>query len=720
VKTVTVKTVAPLIKDNAPKKLDDLSQSYLVKDMLKKEYGAGENAIQQMAADLHNGGWNQLIALNPKMKESTARSIANQILKKPTVKEGTITVTEGKIGRELSKKQVIENMLTLDPKGLQQIRNKIATREPKLAAKLDEVANMRQQIDSMKGINQDLREMTADFVDDPTTGKQLISGVIDGQTYKMEVPPDLAKAVMGMEQQKLPTVLKALAIAKKPFEVAWTGVLNPVFSGVSFAFYDTPMSIINSPQGFKTLAPKAVVESFKSLKASSEFQQMLAKEGARPYGGSGASAFIKPDAKSIAAQRNILSNIGHTITNPERALSKLDIWGGKLANMTRTRVARAAYDDAIRIAKKNGEDVTSDAVKKRAIENATLAYRTIMPDFDTMSNLTRQINAVVPFYAASVAGTRSFGQALRRDPAGTAAKALTLGIAPATGITAFSLMQPAGQDFYKDMQDSGKEYVLDNNMIVVLPGASKNEETGEWTGIIKVPLAPEFRALNQSVWRGVRGAMGKGDGPSASHVALSIFDTVTGGVRTSENPLISSVRILSGQNPQTGEPLVPSYMSDLPREEQVYDSTSDAGKWIGDRFGVSGIQGDAFLRQFGIVGRAATGGEGPIEAVAGTTESKFTGAYGKKASTEFYDTFNPANRARQQASKEVTNLIKQGKRNQAKRVAEEYNATLSGRFSGFFQKYDGSDAYDPAWDDRISELFIKTNDAAFDARERQK
>src|SRR5690606_27946748 len=123
------------------------------------------------------------------------------------------------------------------------------------------------------------------------------------------------------------------------------------------------------------------------------------------------SAFIKPDAKSIAAQRNILSNIGHTITNPERALSKLDIWGGKLANMTRTRVARAAYDDAIRIAKKNGEDITSDAVKKRAIENATLAYRTIMPDFDTMSNLTRQINAVVPFYAASVAGTRSFGQA---------------------------------------------------------------------------------------------------------------------------------------------------------------------------------------------------------------------------------------------------------------------------------------------------------------------
>ena len=480
------------------------------------------------------------------------------------------------------------------------------------------------------------------------------------------------------------------------------------------------MSIINSPQGFKTLAPKAVIESFKSLKASSEFQQMLAKNGVRPYGGSGASTFIKPDAKTLASQRNILSKIAYNSTHPDRILSRTDVWGGKLAGMTRTRVARAAYDDAIRIARKNGEDITSDAVKKRAIENATLAYRTIMPDFDTMSNLTRQINAFVPFYAASLAGTRSFGQALRRDPVGTSAKALTLGIAPAMGITAFSLMQPKGQEFYRDMEDSGKKHILDNNMVVVLPGAEKDKKTGEWKGIIKIPLAPEFRAINQSAWRGVRGAMGKGDGPGASQIALSIFDSVTGGVRTSENPLVTSLRIISGQDPNTGKQIVPPHLADLPKEEQIYKNTSDAGKFAGNLFGISGIQGDKLLNQFGIPGRIATRNEDPVEATAETAINRVSGAYGEKATTAFYNSFNPANSARQKASKQVTDLIKQNKRNQARRVAEEYNETLTNRFSKLFNDYHGTSAYDDEWDDRIESLFIKTTDKAFDARLKKK
>lgn len=720
VKTVTVKTVAPMIKDNAPKKLDDLKQSYSVKESLLKEYGPGEKGIQQMAADIHNGGWQQLMELNPRISKQTAMSIADQILKKPTVMAGKTVVTEGKLGRNPTQKSILKSLIDPATPASQvvAIQKKIATREPKLAAKLDEVINYKAQIDANNAAKVELKGVVAELADDPTTGKQVVSGVIDGEPYKMEVPPELAKALMGLDQQKLPSVLKAFAIAKKPFEIAWTGIINPVFTGISFALYDTPMSVINSPQGFRTFGPKAVIEGVKSLRSSSKFQRMLAAEGARPYGGSGASTFIKPDAKSIAAQRSILSNIAYTTTHPEKALSKLDIWGGKLANSTRTRIARAAYDDVLRQAKKAGDDITDIAVQKRAMEQAALAYRTVMPDYDTMSNLTRQINSVVPFYAASTAGTRALGKALKRDPLGTGTKLAALGIAPTVGVTAFSLMSPAGQDFYEDMEASGQERVLNDNMIVVLPGASKNERTGEWSGIIKVPLAPEFRAINQTVWRETRTAMGKGKGPAASHVALSLFDAVTGGVRTSQNPLIDTVRILAGQDPRTGEQLVKGDMANLPKEEQVYETTSGAGKYVSKILNTSPIQGDKFLGQFGLAGQTVKNGGKPVEAITENVQNRVSGAYGDKAASAFFDTYSPIKTRRDKVSREVTDLVKAGKLNEAKRKAADFNETLPGSFSKFSERFKDSDAYDPMWDEMLNGLMIKTSEASFKSRKK--
>lgn len=726
----SAESVVPLMKETAPKSIDDLTQTYKIKDQLLKAYGFGGVkaygkrssekvfSVEQMAADIHNGGWKQLRALNPAISESTAKSIATQVLRAPKAAGNMVFGTEGVLAGKTTSRSVIKKMLSSSEKDIEAVRKKIATREPKLAAKLDEVLNIKREIDSLKVVKTQLKEVTADFTDDPTTGKQVVSGLIDGEPYKMEVPPAIAKAVQGMDAKKVEGVLKAFAIIKKPFEVTWTGVFNPVFATMSYLFYDTPMSFINSPQGRKVFGPKAVIEGFKSINSNSTFQKALAAEGARPYGGSGASAFTKMDTKAIAAQRNILTKIKYTASNPEVALSKLDVWGGKLANSTRTRIARAAYDDALRIAKKDGLDTASKDVQKRAMEAATLAYRTVMPDYDTMSHLTRQVNSVVPFYAASVAGTRSFGQAIKRDPRHTLLKAGTVGLLPTVGVTAFSLMQPAGQEFYKDMEDSGNTRTLDDNLVVVLPGAHKDDETGEWKGIVKIPLAPEFRAINQTTWRSTRGLMG-GDGPDASHVALSLFDTITGGVRNGENPLISTRRILSGEDPRTGEQLVKGDMANLPKEEQVYEWTSGAGKVVGKVLGTSPIQGDKILSQFGLVGQTAKNGGKPVEAVTENVKGRVSGAFGEKANESFFSTYSPIKARRDKVSKEVTDLIKAGKRNEARRKANEYNESLSGKFGDFQEKYGQSDAKDPAWDDLMSGLIIKTSDSGFNSRYKQ-
>jgi len=726
----SAESVVPLMKETAPKSIDELTQTYKIKDQLLKAYGFGGVkaygkrapekvfSVEQMAADIHNGGWKQLRALNPDISEATAKSIATQVLRAPKAVAGKVVGTEGVLEGKTTSRSVIKKLLNSSEKDIEAVRKKIATREPKLAAKMDEVLNIKREIDSLKVVKTQLKEVTADFTDDPTTGKQVVSGIIDGEPYKMEVPPAIAKAVQGMDNKKVEGVLKAFAIIKKPFEVTWTGVFNPVFAAMSFLVYDTPMSFINSPQGRKVFGPKAVLEGFKSLNANSKFQKALAAEGARPYGGSGASAFTKMDAKAIAAQRNILTKIKYTASNPEVALSKLDVWGGKLANSTRTRIARATYDDVLRQIKKEGGDIAGEASQKKAMEAAALAYRTIMPDYDTMSHLTRQINSVVPFYAASVAGTRSFGQAIRRNPRDTLLKATTVGLLPTVGVTAFSLMQPAGQEFYKDMEASGNTRTLDDNLVVVLPGAHKDDETGEWKGIIKIPLAPEFRAINQTTWRSTRGLMG-GEGPEASHIALSLFDTITGGVRNSENPLISTRRILSGEDPRTGEQLVKGDMANLPKEEQMYEWTSESGKFIGKVLNTSPIQGDKILSQFGLVGQTAKNGGKPVEAVTENIGNRVTGAFGEKANESFFSTYSPVKARRDKVSKEVTDLIKAGKRNEARRKANEFNESLSGKFGDFEEKYGQSDAKDPAWDDLMSGLIIKTSDSGFNSRFKQ-
>lgn len=726
----SAESVVPLMKETAPKSIDDLTQTYKIKDQLLKAYGFGGVksygkrssekifSVEQMAADIHNGGWKQLRAMNPDISEATAKSIANQVLRAPKAVGNMVTGTEGVLAGKTTSRSVIRKMLNSSEKEIDAVRKKIELREPKLAAKLDEVMNAKREIDSLKVAKTQLKEVTAEFGDDPTTGKQVVSGIIDGEPYKMEVPPEIAKAVQGLDSKKIEGVMKAFAIIKKPFEVTWTGVFNPVFATTSFLVYDTPMSFINSPQGRKVFSKNAVLEGFKSLNANSKFQKALAAEGARPYGGSGASAFTKMDSKAIAAQRNLLSKIKYTASNPEVALSKLDVWGGKLANSTRTRIARATYDDVLKQIKKEGGDIAAEASQKKAMEAAALAYRTIMPDYDTMSHLTRQVNSVVPFFAASVAGTRSFGQAIRRDPRHTLLKAGTVGLLPTVGVTAFSLMQPAGQEFYKDMEDSGNTRTLDDNLVIVMPGAHKDDETGEWKGIVKIPLAPEFRAINQTTWRSTRAMMG-GEGPDASHVALSLFDTITGGVRNSENPLISTRRILSGEDPRTGEQLVKGNMANLPKEEQVYDWTSPAGKVVGKVLGTSPIQGDKLLSQFGLVGATAKNGGKPVEAVAENVSNRVTGAFGEKANESFFSTYSPLKARRDKASKEVTDLVKAGKRNEARRKANEFNESLKGQFANFEEKYGDSPAKDPAWDDLMSGLIIKTSDSGFKARYKQ-
>lgn len=703
VKTVTVKTVADRIKENAPKTLDDLKQSYQVKAALKKEYGSGENAIKQMAADIHNGGWDQLLKLsNGAINKSTAKSLANQILKEPTIKKGGITVFEGTIGKAPTMKSVVDSLVNMTPRQVTALRKKIATREPKLAAILDKVNEQKMAQAAKKNAASEFRDMEVGLTREGTTGKAFISGLQDGKTFRVELPPHLINSLDKLSKTDVLTVLKPLAVVNQVFRMAWVGALSPGFA-IKSALWDVVMTANNSKNGFRTLGPKAVIASLKAIRESDEFTKKLRKSGAGIVGASQLGINHAVSAETLGATRSVASRIVFSAKHPTAIIDSLDVLGGKLASLGRTRAAKAAYDDAIR----------RKLPEEKALADAAYAYNNVLPDFNTMSPLVRQINAVIPFTNASIAGTRSLAQAFKRKPLETAAKVAAMGVTPAIAIAAYSMGSDDGKKFYDDMIAAGNETTLDNNFIITLPGITKKDEkTGQWTGVIKIPITPEFRSINSQAWRQIYGGAKGGD---LVRTAADTFDFITGGVRTLSNPLVDMKTILDNKDPRTGEQLVSDDMQQLPKNEQTYDTTSTAGRIIGGLTNTSPIQADKILGQFGLTGQALKKGS-PAEALKDNLVGTVEGASGESINNSFYKAYTPAAAKRSQVSKEVTNLVKMGNVNQARRIAKEYNDTLATRFSPFLQKYSTSSEYSKQYDEMLNGLTIKTSDASFESR----
>lgn len=553
----------------------------------------------------------------------------------------------------LSKPELIDVFKMLSEDGnnarLLESLNKKSSAHAALASELDNLRGLRNQLkEEVKAARSDVAELSPPSA----TGMQTISGLSEGYPFKIEVPPEIAKVLQGLEQEKLNTVLKFMTKAWYPFRMAFTGLLNPVFSAMSFVLYDTPMSVINSPQGARVFGAKAVTEMFKSFNSQSAFQKKLAESGAQVVTSTLVPGDVAKSVSYIASRKDLFSKVKFSL-NPKnigQVANDVDVFGAKLQNATRTRTAKAAYDKVL-------ADTGDEA---QAMAAAAYDFNNVLPNYQNASSLLRQIDSIVPYAAASVAGTRSAGQAIRRRPGQAALGVAGILIAPSVASTAFSLSQDEGQAFYKDMEDSGKTYVLDNNMIVVLPGAYKDDKTGEWHGIVKIPVAPEFRGANQVVWRQTRDAI-QGNGLTDPRIyagavadsatgGLSPINPVTGKARPSVNPAVSDVvAMATNTDLQTGRQIVPDYLKDEPTNKQVSRGTGGISRKIGNATGVSPMKIQYLINSTGLAGKSATSGAEQLLANKGVIPKdqvssglkdqvtrKFVGAYGTSSGGRFF------------------------------------------------------------------------------------
>lgn len=487
------------------------------------------------------------------------------------------------------------------------------------------------------GVPKDMNNY-AELQADPTTGLQVITGRENGNTFKIEVPPEQARFLQGLGQEQLNSVLKLAKQVQTPFRTVLTGALNLPFQVIS-AGYNAIMSPTLSPQGFRVLAPSAAVEAIKSLNRNSDFQQLLRREGAQQFTGNLEARGRTTTAEALAAQRDFASRFKFNATSPGRLWEKLDIPGSKIEGAQRTGIAKAAFDARLR----NGGD------EAEAIADAVYAYNNVLPNFGRTSSAVRQADALAMYTGASVAGTRSLLTAIKRDPVGVSTRlALTTGAM--TGLAAYSMSQDEAQAFYEDMKNSGKGYIVDNNGILVLPGAHKvtkeeaqadpNRKEGEWEGVVKIPLPPELRPVQKAISAQVLANAQEANIPIGDY-GVALFDFVSGSARTLANPAVDLVYGLSTNvDRMTGREIVPTELQRKDISEQKFSTTSPLAVQLGQTLGVSPLKVDYLLGKSGFPGQIAKGvgsDGGPIGAAAKSIENRFTNTFGQKESTKFFN-----------------------------------------------------------------------------------
>ncbi len=502
-----------------------------------------------------------------------------------------------------------------------------------LAYAIDDYEQLKNEIDLFDNQAKGIQEEVANLGIDSTTGLQVIRGIdANGNQFVIEVTPELATLIQGIGNKKYNEFIKTGRAIQAPFRQVFTGIANPSFQAKQ-AIWNALLVPITSERGFKVYAPSAIKAGFSAVNNSSEWQQNLTKWGVNRYASDLHKLANDDTIAAVAANKDLISKIKwynpFTKGGIQRSWGAINELGGKIDQIYRSAAAKAEYDAVL---KQTGSE-------REAQLAAAKAFNTVLPDFSNVSQQIKAIDAIIPYTAAGQAGTRTFLRAVKDQPLKNGA-ILAMYASPAIALTAYNYSHAAGEEFYRDMEENGKGYILDTNAILVLPGAHKDEESGEWVGVIKVPVPPEFRPATKAIRTTFTSAENNTGVPIGTY-ARATFDTFTGGslVQAKSPAIDTAVGLATGKDPQYGNDV---YDPNATTSEKIKQGTGYA-------LGKFGTAGKAVLStNLGDVLLPASAKEGtsPLQVYKDSFVNTFYGAKGSTAGSRYY-------KARDEAIKEA-------------------------------------------------------------------
>lgn len=503
-----------------------------------------------------------------------------------------------------------------------------------------------------------------------TANKHTVSAFVNGQKVTFETLPEVAEAARNLNPQQFGLLGQIFAVPTRMLRIGATG--------------------LNVPFVLTNLVRDQVFSSVVSQKAMSTSLANPANFGRALYhaigygklyddwvkSGSSFTQFdigrnqVAPTIARIRGGRSTGSKIAYTAKNPGELLRALEDVIGRSEEVTRLQQFGGTRDALL----KQGRTATDAEL----MAGAASRYNTA--NFGRKGDWSKVVNGVIPFFSAGIAGARSFVRAATQDPKGTAVRfSVTIGV-PAATATLWNLSDPLRREAYADIPDFEKE-----NNLIILPPNPQRDENGNWNAI-KIPVTPGLSNLMSMVRRQVEGVHGIDNG-SAGEALAQVIGDVTAATTSLEidepRKLISNftpqalkpgIETVLNKNLFTGQDIVPSYMKNLPAEEQVRPNTSGTARLVGRATNTSPLMiENAVGTAFAGVGRQLLNLSDRTLTAAGTIPEEQIG--GRSVSDDLKGRFTVA-RGGQKASELYADLDRQKGENQARnnRIREAYLA----------------------------------------------
>lgn len=434
------------------------------------------------------------------------------------------------------------------------------------------------------------------------TNKNTMSRFVDGKKQMYEVPGDIKKIVDNVSPYQLGVISRIVSAPARVFRAGTTALSAP-FTVTNY-LKDQGSSAIYSKSAIDTHNPKNIIAGLGS--AARDFAGESRSPLWKKFEEFSGDQTIYDELRNVQNTKRLLREVrlgergklGNMVTQPIRTLEDLNSITEKA---TRFQNFKGIYQKAIK--EGLGED--------EAIKRAVLAARQNSVDFQRGSSFTRALNLFIPYFNASVQGSRNVARSFKTRPVATTLKSVGFVALPSVAMTAWNLSDENRRKAY----DSINEFEKEDNFIIIGPNA-KQEENGSWTGIYKVPKPQGYRELTDPV-RDVSEAFMKGE--SVENVA-GMFKDMLGGL-TGPIDVTDGKKFVGGLIPQaakpwiqssmnqdlyTGNDIVPEYMMDETDDatKRAFRGTSGTARLIANQIGVSPIKVERIITDItGSLGR---------------------------------------------------------------------------------------------------------------------
>lgn len=428
-------------------------------------------------------------------------------------------------------------------------------------------------------------------------GKNTVARFKGGKKEFWEVPGDVKKEMENLNPYTMGPVMHIISAPNRLLRAGATG-LNVPFAAANY-MRDQAGSFIQSKNVMYTHNPVTIIKSLGSAARDigDGSNDPLWKKFEEFTGNSTVYDELRNQKATVQTLRELRQGSKgkalNRVISPVRSLEDLI---GVTEKATRFQNFKGAYQEALK----------SGLTEREALQQATLAARKNTTDFNRAGDWGRVLNGFIPYFNASIQGTRTMARSFKERPVATSIKTLGTMAIPGVAATLWNYADPKRAEAYNSINDFEKK----DNWIIVGPDARQRSD-GTWEGVYKIPKPPGYRDLTDPV-RDVTEMFAKGENHvDVGNMLQDVLGAMSGPIQTgSGDQVIGSLipqqakpfaQAYFNKNFYTGKDVVPDYMLDATddKSKQAYKSTSGTARMLAKQFGVSPITVEQFIRDSG-------------------------------------------------------------------------------------------------------------------------